>query len=93
VLQAQRHHLRSLLAGEVLDAAGVLLPPKPLGSALLLRRPWAQLLRLVLQLGLPAEALMVLKGPSRWGAPLRAPFRQRCAEGAAAHAAAVHCDP
>jgi hypothetical protein len=67
VLQAQRHQLRALLAGEVPDAAGVLLPPKPLGSALLLRRPWALLLRLVLQLGLPAEALMMLKGPARWG--------------------------
>jgi hypothetical protein len=29
-----------------------LAPPKPLGSALLMRRPWALLLRLVLQLGL-----------------------------------------
>lgn len=27
-------------------------PPRPLGSALLMRRPWALLLRLVLQLGL-----------------------------------------
>jgi hypothetical protein len=64
-LQQQRQHLRSLLAGGVDGAAGVLLPAKPLGSTLLLRRPWALLLRLVLQLGLPAEALMMLKGP-RW---------------------------
>lgn len=43
---------------------GVLSPPPPLGSALLLPLPWAQLLRLLLQQGLPAELLQQLWGPS-----------------------------
>jgi hypothetical protein len=39
-----------------------LAPPKPLGSALLMRRPWALLLRLALQLGLSQVRRAVLRG-------------------------------
>ena len=35
-----------------------LAPPKPLGSALLMRRPWALLLRVLLQLGISQASLL-----------------------------------
>lgn len=39
-------------------AAVCLAPPRPVGSALLLRRPWGLLLRLLLQLGVSQGALL-----------------------------------
>ena len=43
---------------------GVLSPPQPLGSSLLLPRPWALLLRLLLQQGVPQHLLQQLTQPS-----------------------------
>ena len=43
---------------------GVLSPPQPLGSSLLLPRPWASLLRLLLQHGTPLPLLQQLTQPS-----------------------------
>lgn len=43
---------------------GVLSPPQPLGSSLLLPRPWAMLLRLLLQHGTPIPLLQQLTQPS-----------------------------
>ena len=43
---------------------GVLSPPQPLGSSLLLPRPWALLLRLLLQQGVPEHLLQQLTQPS-----------------------------
>lgn len=43
---------------------GVLSPPQPLGSSLLLPRPWALLLRVLLQQGVPEQLLQQLTQPS-----------------------------
>ena len=43
---------------------GVLSPPQPLGSSLLLPRPWALLLRILLQQGVPEHLLQQLTQPS-----------------------------
>ena len=43
---------------------GVLSPPQALGSSLLLPRPWALLLRLLLQQGVPEQLLQQLTQPS-----------------------------
>jgi len=40
-----------------------LAPSPPVGSSLLLPRPWAALLRLLLQAGVPSDALRALAGP------------------------------
>lgn len=42
---------------------GGLSPPSPLGTSLLLPRPWAALLRLLLQQKVPAQTLKKLAGP------------------------------
>ncbi len=42
---------------------GGLSPPSALGSSLLLPRPWAALLRLLLQQKVPAQTLKKLAGP------------------------------
>ena len=44
-------------------AQGGLSPPSALGSSLLLPRPWAALLRLLLQQKVPAQTLKKLAGP------------------------------
>ena len=46
------------------DMQGVLSPPQPLGSSLLLPRPWALLLRVLLQQGVPEQLLQQLTQPS-----------------------------
>ncbi len=46
------------------EMQGVLSPPQPLGSSLLLPRPWALLLRILLQQGVPEHLLQQLTQPS-----------------------------
>ena len=53
--ESTTHHCRVLQGG--------LSPPSPLGSSLLLPRPWAALLRLLLQQKVPAATLRALAGP------------------------------
>ncbi|KAA6419923.1 MAG: hypothetical protein FRX49_10113 [Trebouxia sp. A1-2] len=59
-MQAFKH----LLGGSWPYPQGVLSPPQPLGSSLLLPRPWALLLRILLQQGVPEHLLQQLTQPS-----------------------------